>query len=41
MQFSGVVHLNLLKDCPITYEDVTNAHKLFGPDLANIREETV
>jgi hypothetical protein len=39
--YQGVVHLNLLKCCPITNDDIVNAHKLFGPDLTNIRGKTV
>ena len=37
----GLVYMNLLKDCPITNNDIVNAHKIFGPDLANIRGKTV
>ena len=36
-EFQSLVRLNLLKDCPITKNDIINAHKIFGPDLANIR----
>ena len=39
--FQGLVRLNLLKDCPITNNDITNAYIIFGPDLANIRGKTV
>ncbi len=39
--FQGLVHLNLLKDCPITNADIVHAHKIFGPDLANIRGKTI
>ena len=41
MDFQGMVRHNLLKDCPITLEDVNNAHTIFGPDLAAIRGKTV
>ena len=40
-EFQSLVRLNLLKDCPITNSDIINAHKIFGPDLANIRGKTV
>jgi hypothetical protein len=40
-EFQSLVHLNLLKDCPITNSDIINAHKTFGPDLANIRGKMV
>jgi len=40
-EFQSLVHLNLLKDCPITNNDIINAHKIFGPDLANIRGKMV
>jgi hypothetical protein len=39
--FQGLVHLNLLKDCPITNADIIHTHKIFGPNLANIRGKTV
>jgi hypothetical protein len=39
--FQGLVRHNLLKDCPITPDDVNNANKIFGPDLATIRGKTV
>ena len=40
-QFQSLVCLNLLKDCPITNADIINAHKIFGPDLANLRGKMV
>jgi hypothetical protein len=39
--FDGMVHLNMLKDCPITNDDITHAHKIFGMDLATIRGKVV
>jgi hypothetical protein len=39
--FQSMVHLNLLKDCPVTHEDVTNTPKIFSLNLANIRGKTV
>jgi hypothetical protein len=39
--FQGLVCLNLLKDCPVTNEDIDNAHDIFGPNLASIRGKTV
>jgi hypothetical protein len=39
--FQGMVRHNLLKHCPVTNEDVHNAHAIFGPDLTNIRGKTV
>ena len=40
-EYQGLVHVNLLQDCPITNSDIVNAHKIFGPDRANIRGKTV
>jgi hypothetical protein len=40
-EFQGLVRHNLLMDCPISTDDITNAHTIFGPDLANIRGKTV
>ena len=34
--FKGMVSGNLIKNCPITTTDITNARKIFGPDLASI-----
>jgi hypothetical protein len=39
--FQGMLRHNLLKDCPVTNEDVHNAHAIFGPDLASMRGKTV
>ncbi len=39
--FQGMVRLNMLKDCPITNDDITNANTIFGTDLATIRGKTV
>ena len=39
--FQGMVRLNMLKDCPITNADTTNANTIFGTDLATIRGKTV
>jgi hypothetical protein len=34
--FKGMVSGNLIKNCPVTTTDITNVHKIFGPDLASI-----
>jgi hypothetical protein len=34
--FKGMVSGNLIKNCPITTTDITNARKNFGPDLASV-----
>jgi hypothetical protein len=39
--FLSMVRLNQLKDCPVTHDDIKNAHAIFGSDLANIRRKTV
>jgi hypothetical protein len=39
-EFQGLVCMNLLKDCPITNNDIINAHKIFSPDLTNISGKT-
>ncbi len=38
--FKGMVSGNLIKNCPVTTTDITNAHAIFGPDLASIRGKT-
>jgi hypothetical protein len=40
-EYQGLVRQIFLQDCPITPSDIANAHKNFGPDLANIRGKTV
>ena len=40
-EYQSLVHDNLLKDCPITNSDIITAHKIFGPDLANLRGKMV
>jgi hypothetical protein len=39
--FKGMVSGNLIKNCPVTTTDITNARRFFGPDLASIRGKTV
>jgi hypothetical protein len=39
--FEGMVRLNMLKDFPVTNDDIKNAHTLFGMDLTTIRGKTV
>ena len=40
-RFKQLVSERVLKDCPVTADDVTNAVSIFGPDLAGIRGKTV
>jgi hypothetical protein len=39
--FQGLVSGNLIPNCPIACADISNARKMFGPDLASIRGKTV
>ncbi len=39
--FKGMVSGNLIKNCPVTTTDITNARTIFGPDLASVRGKTV
>jgi hypothetical protein len=32
-----MVSNHLISNCPVTYIDITNAQKIFGPDLVSIR----
>jgi hypothetical protein len=36
-----MVRGNMIQNCPITSDDVTNPRAIFGPDLASIRGKTV
>ncbi len=40
-EFNGMVREKLITNCPITVQDVENANTIFGPDLANLRGETI
>ncbi|KAL7460882.1 LOW QUALITY PROTEIN: hypothetical protein ACHAXS_001318, partial [Conticribra weissflogii] len=40
-EFTNMVRLNMIKNCDITPEAITNAFKLFGPDLAGMKGKTV
>ncbi len=39
--YQGMVSGNMIKNCPISTSDVTNARAIFGPDLASVRGKTV
>ena len=39
--FEGMVCLNMLKDCPVTNDDIKSVHALFGTDHTTIRGKTV
>jgi hypothetical protein len=39
-EFAGMVREQLLTNCPVTVQDVDNANRIFGPDLANLRGKT-
>jgi hypothetical protein len=39
--FQGLLSGNLIPNCPIAHANISNTRKVFGPDLASIREKTV
>jgi hypothetical protein len=39
-ELAGMVHEKLIANCPVTVQDVHNANRIFGPDLANLRGNT-
>jgi hypothetical protein len=39
-EFVGMVHEKLITNRPVTVQDVHNANRIFGPDLANLRHKT-
>jgi hypothetical protein len=39
--FLGMVHSGMISNCPVTANAVTNAHQIFGPDLAGVRGRSV
>ncbi|KAL7447592.1 hypothetical protein ACHAXS_006643 [Conticribra weissflogii] len=40
-EFTNMVHLNMIQNCKVTPEAITNAFKIFGPDLEGVRGKTV
>jgi hypothetical protein len=36
--FKHILRQNVIKNCPITIDDVTNAEKIFGPDIVQCKE---
>jgi hypothetical protein len=39
-ELAGMAHEKLIANCPVTVQDVHNANRIFGPDLANLRGKT-
>jgi hypothetical protein len=39
--YQSMVGSNMIENCPISTSDVSNAHVIFGPDLASVRGKTV
>ncbi len=39
--FKGIIRGNVIKNCPVTSDAITNAHTTFGPDLPSLRGKTV
>jgi hypothetical protein len=37
----NMVRSNMIKNFPISPTDITNAHKIFGPDIATLKGKTV
>ena len=35
--FKALLKMNVIKNCPVTSEDVTMAEKIFGPDISNLK----
>jgi hypothetical protein len=31
--FKAIIRQNLVKNCPVTVDDIANAEKIFGPDI--------
>ncbi len=40
-EFKGMVCEKLFTNCPVTVHDIENANHIFGPDLTNLRGETI
>ncbi len=40
-EFKGMVRERLITNCPVTVQNVENANRIFGPDLANLRGKMI
>ena len=40
-RFKEMISNRELANCPVTVQDITNAHAIFGPDLPGVRGKTV
>jgi hypothetical protein len=38
--FKNMVRSNMIKNCSVTSNDINNAHKMFGDDIATLRGKT-
>ena len=39
--FENMVHLNMIVNCPVTFDDVKNAKLIFGPDITSFKGKLV
>ena len=39
--FKAMVRTNLIKNCPVTVDDINTAERIFGPDLPTLKGKTV
>ena len=39
--FKGMIWAHLLKNCPITVDDIDNAEQICGPDIGALKGKTV
>ena len=37
MDFENMLHLNMIVNCPVTFDDVENAKLMFGPDITSLK----
>jgi hypothetical protein len=35
-----MLQMNMIKNCPVTTQDVVNAERIFGPDIATLKGKT-
>jgi hypothetical protein len=41
VNFKSILRMNIIKNCPVTVEDVNIADQIFGPDMSSLKGKSV